>query len=170
MKKILLIFLLLIVSACSRVSVSNNINKTNLETGNSSDNFQESGLVIKNIREVHYFSDGGTTGFVAENMNGEELKFCYDGRMIPDYEVTLPRHIYINAIHPERDGAQKLGLGSHEEEIILKSLKDWVSINYSPEEITKFTKVNTVVGLSDKELKLYRSLSILNKYSEVIIE
>jgi len=149
MKKLFLIILLVfVVSGCIRGS---------LVTENKE---YKNDFYVKDIKEVYFFSDGGTTGFLSEKSNGEELKFCFDGRMHVG-PGNPPRHIFINATHPEYDGAQELGLGSPEEEAILESLNNWLLKNYSKDELIRLSKINTVVGLTEDEIKPYRVLNLI---------
>ena len=118
-------------------------------------------FTIKDIKDVFYFSDGGTTGFITEKENGEEFKFCFDGRMFVGSDPPPPRHFFINATHPTSEGAERLDTDSPEEIALIASLDNWLVTNYPAGELFRLLEIDTVVGLTEEELKPYRILNIV---------
>jgi len=115
---------------------------------------------IVEIIDILYYRDGGTTGIIIKDSYGKNFSFCFDGRL-QEVNKTNKRHIYLGATYPTDPNAQKLLIGGAEEKSILKILRNWVAGKIPKEEQVKLSNINTVVGLSEEELKIYRVLKII---------
>jgi len=114
------------------------------------------------IIEITFYSDGGTTGVISKDANNKDFVFCLDGRIqINEIGKKIePYHIYLKVGYPTDSNSQKISIAGEEEKALLNILQDWINKQVSKEEQIRLADVRTVVGLSEKELKIYRILKI----------
>jgi|GEM_PF-2768097 hypothetical protein len=145
MKKLFLLLLLpILISGCR-------IGPLVIETNDYENNY-----LIKEIKQVIYYRDGGTIGVWAIKKDDVELKFCLSGRASSD----SIGHFFMNALHPDLDSAKKMDIDSTPEKELAEALQLWLEDNYSQNDINNL-KEKEGADLSEEETKARAVLSIL---------
>lgn len=81
------------------------------------------------LKNLVYFEDGGTTGFVLEK-DGTEISFCFDGRL----ETKTPCRIFAGATHPESEDAELVVVGSDREKELIRLLHAYLNSEYTKQK------------------------------------
>ncbi len=68
------------------------------------------------------YIDGGTIGFILQDVRSKPLEGCFDGRL----EMPSPRHLYIGATTPHMRYTRIVEFGSQEEQALLQLLQIWL--------------------------------------------
>jgi len=144
--------------------------KGQLVYGNQKDSYEiilPSGIIVLEtpitVEDIQFYEDGGTIGVIIKDKNDKKFMFCLDGRMqeIKFGETPKPTHVYVGAVYPETKGAQSIPIGGKEEKSILDVLQAWLDQELSSDEKEALLTKNSVIGLSEKELKAHRILHII---------
>ena len=72
------------------------------------------------VQETFYYKDGGSIGIILRDAKGAEHKFCFDGRKPGESPL------FLDAVHPSRDGAKKVALRGPEESALYGIMLRWV--------------------------------------------
>jgi hypothetical protein len=113
------------------------------------------------VASADIYEDGGTAFVVFTDGRGCEYRICLDGR---ESEVEAPRSLYVNATYPTQAGARILdpegSLGSS----IHRALAAWLEEQMTERLRESLFELNTVVGLSEPELRAARVFGVLRGF------
>ena len=114
------------------------------------------------IQEVAYWQDGGSLGVrLSINEKKPAEMFSVDGQKPweEDSRKTTLR-LYVDAMHPSQEGAKLLAADSPEERRLLDALRQWLTKNYTDEELKRIASSGLDV-LNEKEVWAKRIASTL---------
>jgi len=113
------------------------------------------------IEDLLYYKDGGTTAFTIKGRNGNAIRFSLlaAGARQLLKGIDKPRSC-VGADFPDRPGATLLYPGGAEERSIAAVLRVWADSQASRERQRALYLGGTVLGLSEREIRLFRVLRV----------
>jgi len=112
------------------------------------------------VRSVQLYDDGGSIGYVTTDAKDQTFLFCLDRRL----QTSTYNSIYLNTLHPKREGAKLLEKNTRTEKDFLTHVKSSLDIQFGligeKEILKKYKKDQT---RSELEIGIAVLLSIIDE-------
>jgi hypothetical protein len=103
------------------------------------------------LKELFVYRDGGTLGFILDCADGNELRFCIDGKI----NSPTAGYFFVDVTHATQEGGVMLSKGGVEEGKLLSLLDSWLEANFTDEQTSRIAQSIDFNNMTKKEFRAW---------------